>query len=374
LSEATIGARDTPAVLQAVVDVAADVFGTRCGAILLPDALDALRVSASSPAGEPCPLTREEEGIADYVWRHQSRVPHGGALYTPVTLGAERLGVLRLGPRANGEALPHDDLRLLEAFARGAAAAIDRRRLLEAATQAEVLRRSDALKTALLGTVSHDLRTPLAALKTGITALLQGDVRWDRQAQLEILSASNDEVDRLTRLISNVLDLSRIEAGALVPDRQWYEIGELINDSVRRAGAGLEAHLVAVDIADGDLPMNVDYVQMQQVLANLLDNAAKYSPAGSRIRVTGGVEGAAYVIRVHDAGPGIPASEADRIFSKFYRLAGRRTGTGLGLAICKGLVDAHGGCIAVENPGRPGAVFAVSLPIAERPAMTPSAV
>jgi two-component system sensor histidine kinase KdpD len=191
---------------------------------------------------------------------------------------------------------------------------------------------------------------------------------------LEILSASNDEVDRLTRLIGNVLDLSRIEAGALVPDRQWYEIGELIADSVRRTGAGLAAHPVAVDIADGDLPMHVDYVQMQQVLANLLDNAAKYSPAGSRIQVTGRIEAGAYVLRVHDAGPGIPAGEAERIFSKFYRLSGRRTGTGLGLAICKGLVEAHGGRIAVENPGRPGAVFAVSLPVVERRVTTPSAV
>lgn len=372
LSDAAVDARTTDATLQAIAALATDVFAVRHCAILLPDSLDVLRVHAWAPAADPCVLAREEEGTAAYVWRDQAAVPHGSALYVPLRVGAARIGVLRIGPRTDGAPLPTVERPLLQAFAAAAAAAIDRRRLLDAALQAEVLRRSDALKTALLGSVSHDLRTPLATLKTGITALLQADIAWDRQARDEVLAAANEEVDRLTRLIGNLLDLSRIEAGALTADRQWYDAGELIADSVRRVG--VREHRVTVEVADGDLPVYLDYVQIQQVLANLLDNAAKYSPAGGEIRVRGAAEDGAFVIRVGDDGPGIPAAEAERIFSKFYRIGARRTGTGLGLAICKGLVEAHGGRIIVENPGRPGAVFLVSLPLVRAPVVAaPSA-
>lgn len=368
LSDAAVNARTTDAALQAIAELTTDVFVLRHCAILLPDSLDVLRVQAWAPAAVPgtLTLTRDEEGTAAYVWRDQALVRHGATLYVPLRIGTQRVGVLRIGPRIDGQAVPAAEQALLRTFAAAAAAAIDRRRLLDAATQAEVLRRTDALKSALLGSVSHDLRTPLATLKTGITALLQADVAWDRQTQQEVLAAANEEVDRLTRLIGNLLDLSRIEAGALTPDRQWYEAGELIADSVRRAGLG--NHYVTVEVSDGDLPVYLDYVQIQQVLANLLDNAAKYSPAGSEIHVLGAAENGALVIRVRDHGPGIPAAEADRIFSKFYRIGGRRTGTGLGLAICKGLVEAHGGRIAVENPGHGGAVFTVSLPLMKPPA------
>ena len=369
LSDASADAGSMPATLRAIAELATGVFGVRSCAILLPDSMDVLRVQAAAPAADACALTRDEEGIAAYVWREQTLVPHGPTLYVPLRIGTQRVGILRVGPRPDGQPLPASEHALLQTFGTAAAAAIDRRRLQDAATQAEVLRRSDALKTALLGSVSHDLRTPLATLKTGITALLQADLAWDRQAQQEMLAAANEEVDRLTRLIGNLLDLSRIEAGELRPDRQWYEMGELIADSVRRASARLRDHRVTVEIPDGDLLVYLDYVQIQQVLANLLDNAAKYSPAGGEIRVTGAVEADAFVIRVRDQGPGIPASEADRIFSKFYRINGRHTGTGLGLAICRGLVEAHGGRITVENPGRAGAVFAVSLPLTTPPAL-----
>lgn len=372
LSEAAVDARTADAALQTIAQLTTDVFALRHCAILLPDSLDVLRVQAWAPAAMPCALTRDEEGTAAYVWRDQTSVPHGSTLFVPLRIGAQRVGVFRIGPRTDGGLLPAPAQRLLHTFAAAAAAAIDRRRLLDTATQAEVLRRSDALKTALLSSVSHDLRTPLATLKTGITALLQTDVAWDRQTQQEMLAAANEELDRLTRLIGNLLDLSRIEAGALTPDRQWYDAGELIVDSVRRAG--LRHHRVTVEVSGDDLPVYLDYVQIQQVLANLLDNAAKYSPAGSEIHVLGAAENGALVIRVRDHGPGIPIAEADRIFSKFYRIGGRRTGTGLGLAICKGLVEAHGGSVAVENPGHDGAVFTVSLPLTKPPAFAvPSA-
>lgn len=371
LSDAIARAASADAALQAIAALTVETLGARDCALFLPDALGVLRVRAWAPAGEMRRPTREEEGVAAYVWRDQTPVPHGAGLYVPVRMGAQRVGVLRVGPRADGRPLPLGEHRLLRTLAGAAAVAIDRRRLQDAAAQAEVLRKADELKDALLGSVSHDLRTPLATLKTAITALLQDDLPWSREEQRETLAAANEEVDRLTRLIDNLLDLSRIEAGALRPDRQWYEIGELVADVVRRAGARLRDHRVEVAIANGDLHLCVDYVQIQQVLANLLDNAARYSPPGTEIHVTGGLEGDAFTIRVRDQGPGIPAGEAERIFSKFYRIGRRREGTGLGLAICRGLVEAHGGRIAVENPGRPGAVFAVSLPLAAPPAPVP---
>jgi two-component system sensor histidine kinase KdpD len=379
LSDAAVEARSTDAALQAIAALAADVFGAgRCG-VLLPDSLGVLRVRGAAPARADPGLTREEEGTAAYVWRDQTPVPHGAARCVPLRLGAHRVGVLWLGPRPDGRPAAAEG-RLADSFAAAAAAAIDRRRLLDAATEAEVLRRTDALKTALLGSVSHDLRTPLAALKTGITALLQPEVAWDRETQQEVLAAANEQVDRLTRLIGNLLDLSRIEAGVLAPERRWYDARELIEDTVRRAAP--PQHHVAVDVPH-DLPVYVDYVQIQQVLTNLLDNAGKYSPAGSDIHVFGAADGDAFVIRVRDAGPGIPGAEAERIFSKFHRLGARPAaaagggpppGTGLGLAICKGLVEAHGGRIAVENPDRPGAVFVVTLPRAASPTAAAPAV
>jgi len=369
MSDAMADAGSADAALRAIAELAVGIFGVRSCAVLLSDALGALRVRVSVPSGEPCDLTREEDGVAAYVSHRDTLIPHESMLFVPVRVGTQRLGVLRIGPRLDGQPLPVGEHRLLQTFAAAAAVAMDRRRLQEAATQAEVLRKSDELKTALLNSVSHDLRTPLAAIKTGITALLD-DLALDRHAQREVLADANEEVDRLTRLIGNLLDLSRIEAGALAPDRQWYEMGEVITDAVRRSADRFRDHHITTAISTPELPLCVDYVHIQQIVTNLLENAARYSPAGTEIHVGAGVEGDVCIVRVRDHGPGIPASEAERIFSKFYRIGRHRDGTGLGLAICRGLAEAHGGRVTVENPGQPGAVFAVSLPLMTPPALT----
>lgn len=369
LSEAVAEARSADGALTAIAEHAANVFGVRSCAILLPDGLGALRVQMSFPAQEPPDLTREEDGIAAYAWGHLTLMSHGAALFVPIRSGTQREGVLRLEPHSGGYPLPAAEQRLIETFATAAAVAIERWRLQKAATRAEILRRSDELKSALLDSVSHDLRTPLATIKAGITALLEDSMIWDPPAQREILSAANEEVDRLTRLISNLLDLSRIEAGALKPNRQWYEMAELIRDAVRRMASLSSDHSITVMVPDGIPPVFVDYVQMQEVVTNLVTNAAAYSPAGTDIHVTVDVEGTWLVVRVRDRGPGIPAAEAERIFSKFYRIGQRRGGTGLGLTICRGLVEAHGGRILVENPGQPGAIFAVALPLLTPPVL-----
>ncbi len=370
VSNAMTEASSAEAALRAFAELTVRLFKVRSCTILLPDALGTLRVQVSIPE-HGGGLTREEDGLAAYVWHHSALIPHGATLYVPIRMGIQRLGVFRIGPRIDGQPLPAGERGLLQTFVDATAVAIDRRRLQEAATAAEVLRKSDDLKTALLNAVSHDLRTPLAAIKTGITALLD-DLAWDRHSQREVLDAANVEVDRLARLIGNLLDLSRIEAGALAPDRQWYEIGEILTDTVRRAAGHLD-HPITTAVTHGDLPLFVDYVQIQQVITNVLENAAKYSPVGSEIHMSTAIEDETFVIRIQDHGPGVPAAEAERIFSKFYRIGRRGEGSGLGLAICRGLVEAHRGRIIVENPGRPGAIFAISLPITALPALAGAA-
>jgi len=305
--------------------------------------------------------------VAAFAAQHNTLMPYRSSLYVPILLGARRVGVLRIGPRLDGQSLPPNEHRLLQTFVASAAMAIDRRRLQEAATQAEIHRRSDELKSALLSSVSHDLRTPLATIKTAITALLQEGLTLDQDTRRDVLSAANDEVDRLTRLISNLLDLSRIEAGALRPDRHWYEIGDIMREAVRRVEDRFPRHTITVEVPNTIPPVFADYVQLQAVIANLVENAATYAPPETHIRVTVTAEDDQLMMRVRDQGPGIPPIEAVRIFDRFYRIGQHPRGTGLGLAICRGFVEAHGGRIWVENPGQPGAIFAVALPLLTPP-------
>jgi len=367
LGQVVAEARSADEGLDAIAKRAVAAFGVQHCAILLADNLGALRIQTCYPPGGVLDLTRDEDGVAAYAAHRNLVMRYQSSLHVPVQIWARRVGLLRVGPRPDGQPLPSSEHRLLQTFAAAAAVAIDRRRLQETATQAEILLRSDELKSALLSSVSHDLRTPLATIKAGITALLQDGLTLDQSTQREVLSAANDEVDRLTHLINNLLDLSRIEAGVLRPDRQWYDLSELIREAVRRIGGRFPDHRIAVAVSGHLAPMFVDYVQIQEVVTNLIENAARYTPANTTIDITAAVESDCLVMRVRDQGPGVPALEAERIFTKFHRIGQHPRGTGLGLAICRGLVEAHGGRVWVENPGHPGAVFAVALPLLTPP-------
>jgi two-component system, OmpR family, sensor histidine kinase KdpD len=374
ISQAVAGAGSSDKGLSAIAERTAAAFDVEHCAILLPDSHGVFKIHVQSPAAESPDLAADEERAASYAAFHNMIIPLRSSLYTPIQSGEQSLGVLRIGSRRDGRPLPHAEHRLLLTFAAAAGIAIDRRRLQESATEAEILRRSDELKSSLLSSVSHDLRSPLSTIKAGISALLEEGITWDRDAQRELLSAANNEVDRLTHLISNLLDLSRIEGGALRPDRQWYDIGELLREAVRQIQGRFPDYKVALTVAPDLEPVFVDYVQIQQVVANLVENASKYAPPRTTIRLSAAVEGDRIVMRVRDQGPGIPTDEVERIFSKFYQIGHHRGGTGLGLAICRGLVDAHDGQIWVENPGQPGAIFAVALPRLSPPVEVGSAV
>ena len=217
-------------------------------------------------------------------------------------------------------------------------------------------------RTALLRSVSHDLRTPLAAIKASVSSLLDGEVAWSGEQTREFLQTIDRETDRLTRLVHNLLDMSRIEAGALEPHLVAMPLTEVVAPAVRLARAKTEQP-IRVEVPDSLPPVLVDPVRLDQVLTNLLDNARQYA-AGSPVTVTARARGQRVELRVIDHGPGIPEAAREHVFDQFYRVRGngRPEGTGMGLAICRGIVEALGGTIRAERTPGGGATFVISLP------------
>ncbi|MCP4426610.1 MAG: GAF domain-containing protein, partial [Chloroflexi bacterium] len=223
----------------------------------------------------------------------------------------------------------------------------------------------DRMKSALLSTVSHELRTPLAAIKGYASTLLADDVEWDAASQREFLQTISDETDRLTLLVENLLDMSRLEAGMLLMNRQPHMLEDLIEPAVKQV-CDTVAPWLSVRLSPDIPSLWVDVSRMETVVRNLLENAVKYSPPNTEIELTAHRENGRVIIQVRDYGPGIPDALHDKIFDRFYRADSRFTarvrGAGLGLAICKGFVEAHGGDIWVAN-GAPGTIIGFSLPI-----------
>jgi two-component system sensor histidine kinase KdpD len=287
----------------------------------------------------------------------------------PLSADGRRVGTLAV----QGDHRPSSaDDRVLRAVATQLASAIERARLRQRATDAEILRRADALKNALLSAVSHDLRTPLATIVASAGSLRQTDVHWTDAERESFLSDIEEEARRLSRIVGNLLDLSRVESGTLRPERGWYDLAALIDDVVGRLRPQTRTHRLEVRVRDDLPPVPLDYVEIDQVLSNLIENAARHTARGT-IVVSARVERGEAVIEVADDGPGIALDAMDRLFKPFLRGAGREgaRGTGLGLAVARGLVEAHGGRISVRNRPEGGAMFAFTLPI-EREAMPPA--
>jgi len=257
--------------------------------------------------------------------------------------------------------------RLLRALASLLAVAIDRERLAHEAYEAETLRRSDAVKTAVIQAVSHDLRTPLATMETALGSLRSGSLVLTDHDRDELLEAIAVELDRLKRLVENLLDLSRLQAGAAEPMPELWTPEQLLADALDEVESADR-----VDVVVGpDLPVvRVDGAQIQRVLVNLLENALKFSEAGSPVQIRANPARGEVVIRITNRGRGIARSELRRIFEPFQRAAGQPGGgAGLGLAIARGFTEANGGRIWAESRPGQGATFAVALPAVERPAL-----
>jgi two-component system sensor histidine kinase KdpD len=299
------------------------------------------------------------------------RIPKGDAVTAappthPVQLITPRglLGEIRLWQLAS-PLQPKDD-PLLNAFASISALALERVTLANVESRSKILEESDRLKSSLLSSVSHELRTPLATIKAAATSLRSGEVEWGSLASQDLIAAIDEETDQLNRLVGNLLDMSRIESGALKPNKQWDTLSDIVNAALSHNRRALENHLLEVDVSD-DLPLvAVDHSQIDQVLTNLLSNSAKYAPRGTIIRIHArpNVDFTMMNVQLSNAGPHVPDEHLTHIFDKFYRVtaADRVTGTGLGLSICKGIIEAHGGHIWAQNIPK-GFAFNFTLPL-----------
>jgi two-component system, OmpR family, sensor histidine kinase KdpD len=283
------------------------------------------------------------------------------------------VGVLGLRPSEPRSLQTPEQLHQLETFASQTALAIERARLAEEAEQAQVRAETERLRNSLLSSVSHDLRTPLASITGAASTLIDNEAHLDAATRRDLLEALHEEADRLNRLVQNLLEMTRLEAGALVPHTAWHSVEEVVGAALGRFGKSLAERPVTTRIP-AELPLvPMDDVLIEQVLINLIDNAIKYTPAGTPIAVSADDTGAAVLVEVADRGPGLRPGEERLIFEKFHRTdpAPSVRGAGLGLAICQGIIQAHGGRIWAENRLGGGVALRFTLPLKDMPP-TPS--
>ena len=338
-------------------------------------------------AGYPPEDELDLADLAAAKWCWQSNRPAGrgadtlpGAkrLFLPMRTGRGPVAVVGVDSETPGPLLAPDQRRLLDALTDQAAVSIERISLAEDVDRARLLAETERLRTALLTSLSHDLRTPLASILGAASSLRSYRDLLDEPARDELLQTVQDEAERLNRFVGNLLDMTRIESGIIEPRREPADLGELIGSALARTSKVLSSHRVETDIAP-DLPLlDLDVVLFEQVLFNLLDNAAKYAPVGSTVTLHAWQDGPAGVkLQVCDEGPGIPPGSLETVFDKFVRVEAtdrQRAGTGLGLAICRGFVEAMGGVIVAGNrtDREGGAVFTITLrmPTASAKALT----
>ncbi len=301
--------------------------------------------------------------------RGADTLPGAKRLFLPLRTGRGAVGVLGINRAAPGPLFAPDERRLLDALADQTAVAIERTQLAESIDKARLQAETERLRASLLTSISHDLRTPLASIIGTITSLRSFGKLYDEPTRDEMLATAQDESERLNRFVANLLDMTRLDSGKIEAKREMIDLSDIVGAALQRAGKVLESHRVTVNLSP-DLPMlSVDFLLLEQMLFNLLDNAAKFAPEGSIIEIAGSREDGDAVITVRDEGPGIPPEDLERIFDKFYRVRSgdrQRAGTGLGLAICRGFAEAQGGRITASNRGdRSGAIFTIRLPIPE---------
>ena len=323
-------------------------------------------------------VDEHEQNTANWVWEHErpagagtGTLPSAQAMYLPLVASRGKVAVLGVRPSDSTRLQNPETRQHLAAFANQIASAIERSELAGEAQWAQLQMETEQMRSSLLSSVSHDLRTPLAVVTGAASTLLEDTV--DSATRRELSETIVQEAQRLNRLVRNLLDMTRLEAGALRVKKEWQPLEEVVGSALNRMEDALAGREVRTELPP-DLPLvPLDAVLIEQVLVNLLENAVKYTPPGSPLEIgarkrPGGVE-----VIVADHGPGIPAGQEKRIFDKFYRVdAGSGGGVGLGLAICRGIVMAHGGQLSVENRRGGGAEFRFQLPIdGQAPALEP---
>ena len=339
--------------------------------LLLPED-GSIAVKAGYPPEDV--LDQADLAAAKWAWEHDraagrgaDTLPGAKRLFLPMRTGRGAIGVVGIDSDKAGPLLTPDQRRLLDALIDQAALAIERVHLVAYLDQAQRNAEADRLRSALLTSISHDLRTPLAAILGSAGTLKDFSRALKDESKVDLLTTIIEESERLNRFIANLLDMTKLEAGSIKPNAARHDIGEIVGTALQRASKILADHKVETDITP-ELPMlEIDPVLFEQVLFNLLDNAAKYAPPKTTIRIEGWQEGDNLKLQIIDEGSGIPLEDIDSIFEKFHRTQKQdqvRAGTGLGLAISRGFIEAMGGSIdAANRSDRSGAVFTITLPI-----------
>jgi two-component system sensor histidine kinase KdpD len=354
-------------VLNVIIHHVGDTLRAQI-AILLPEG-ESLNVQASS---DGLPLGEKQKSVAVWTFRNGQMAGKGTdtlsseeSLYIPLQAGGRVVGVMAMKFANPKEALAPESRRLLETFASQAGLAIERAHLARQAEQAQLLQATEKLERSLLNSISHDLRTPLSSITGALSSLRDDKSCPDTASRRELIDLAWEEAGRMNRFVSNLLDMTRLEAGALKIRKEPYDVQDLLGSCLTSLEPRVKDKKVKVDIPS-DLPLvPMDSVLMAQVMVNVLDNALKYSPPGGMIEVAARLRENRLEIEVADQGPGIPEEQLTQIFNKFFRItrADGTSGIGLGLAISKGIVEAHGGRIWAENRPGGGTKIVFTLPL-----------
>ncbi|MDE2237551.1 MAG: GAF domain-containing protein, partial [Elusimicrobia bacterium] len=369
LSRRLASTRGVDSILEIAVRHMAQVFDSEVIA-MIPGQNGGLAVRCAS--GEKRELDTKEHSVAQWVFDlgqsaglGTQTLPVVDALYAPLIGGEGTVGVLRVQPRVRERLLIPDQMLLLESFAHQVGLALEVDRLQDSAKQAQMDAEKERLRSSLLSSVSHDLRTPLAAIIGSASSLLQDAGSLTTAKTRELLENIQSEGEWLARLVSNLIETTRLETGTAHLRREPGSIEEIVGSALGRLEKILAGRKVSTDLPP-DLPLvPLDGVLIEQVVLNLVENAARHTPPGTSLDISARAGRGVITIEIADRGPGIPEDELERVFEKFYHAKSSK-GAGLGLAICRAILAAHGGRIWAENRNGGGSIFRFSLPI-EKP-------
>ena len=360
-------AADLEAVVKAAISHIGQTF-SREVAVFLPEN-NSPKVYAISPG---LTISANDQAVAGWVLEHGQEagrgtqtLPEAAMRYQPLKTTRGVVGVLGVKPLDPNRHLTRDQLRTLDAFANQIGLAIERASLAEQARQSEMLEITEKLQTALLNSISHDLRTPLVSITGALSSLADDQIVLDAAARRSLIETAGEEADRLNRLVGNLLDMTRLESGAMRIKKETCDVQDVIGAALEELTNRIGKRSIQVEVPS-DLPLvQLDFVLAERVLVNVIDNALKYSPPDQAIEIQVHTAGAFLEIDVKDRGVGIPQEDLTRIFDKFYRVQrpGNVSGTGLGLSISKGILQAQGGFISAENRSGGGTIITISIPL-----------
>ena len=348
-------------------------FGSR-NVILFPDTNGRIIYPTGQAITES--LHAADLSVAQWVMDHNEiagqgtdTLPGAEAVYFPLSNKETVLGVLVLLPVNLRRVFLPEQQKLLETFIAQIAQAITRVRLTEQARKAQVEMEAERLRNSLLSSISHDLRTPLATIVGSASALVEEDHTLKAENKRELSRAIYDEAQRMSTLVNNILDMARLDAGAVELNKQWVPLEEMIGAVLTLLQKRLTGRLVTVKLPPGIPMIYVDAVMIEQVLINLLENVLRYTPEGSPVEIRAEASPSVVEISVADRGPGIPEGSENKLFEKFYRVQreAAQSGVGLGLTICRAIIEAHGGRIQAQNRPTGGAVFSFMIPLDHAP-------